>query len=58
MCRSGVAISGAVTVGLFKTFGVVAKKVSVDFCCEKGILLYVSAMLAALQVLKLCETNN
>ena len=28
------------------------------FCCEKGILLYVSAMLAALQVLKLCETNN
>lgn len=35
LCRSGVAISGAITVGLCKTFGLVASKVSVDFVVRK-----------------------
>ena len=36
LCRSGVAIRGAITVGLWKIFGVVANnKVSVDFAVRK-----------------------
>ena len=42
LCRSGVVISGAITVGLWKIFGVVANKVSVDFAVRRvTILLYV-----------------